>query len=425
MVSLLATMPSFVPSLLRCLALVLVLGGCGRKTPAADSDDHDAKPAAAVTATEAPLAPNQVQLTQNQVTAIGLKLGRFTTQDVSNVVKATGTLTLPPQNRARVSAYQGGILRALPVAEGQPVARGQVLAELESPDFVQLQQDYLTQRNQFTFLAADYNRQKALLAEQVGVAKNVQQTAANYNAARATLRSLEERLTTLGIAVAPLRAGRIVNRVPVKAPLTGRLRYQPGLALGASVTPAEPLFEVLNTARLFIDLQVFEQDFGKVRVGQPVRITFPSLPTLAPIAGRVSYIDPAFDPVTKTVKVRAVITNNRNAQLLPGLFANAVIAVGSGAASAPITASLVLPDGALVPEGEATYVYVLTTTKKEADDTEYVFTKQEVRPGAAANGVTAVTPVNPIAANAQIVVAGAFYVQSQQSKGGKTDTDGD
>lgn len=409
--------------MLRCLALALVLGSCGtKKTTDADGDEPATKAPAA--SAEAPLAPNQVQLTQNQIKAIGLKLGRFTTQDVRNVVKATGTLTLPPQNRASVSAYQGGIVRALPITEGQPVQRGQVLAELESPDFVQLQQDYLTQRNQFTFLEADYNRQKALLAEQVGVAKNVQQTAASYNAARATLRSLEERLSTLGIAVAPLRAGRIVNRVPVKSPLTGRLRYQPGLALGASVTPAEPLFEVLNTARLFIDLQVFEQDFSKVQVGQPVQITFPSLPGLAPTAGRISYIDPAFDPVTKTVKVRAVITGNRNAQLLPGLFAAAVIAV-SGPATPPAADSQVLPDGALVPEGDATYVFVLTTTKKEADNTEYVFTKQEVRPGAAANGFTAVTPVNPISATAQIVVAGAFYVQAQQNKGGKSDTDRD
>lgn len=420
-------MTLFSPNRLRCLALLLALSSCGPAGRQDPDDDDDRAPATktgpAGKSTDPPLAPNQVQLTQNQVNAIGLKLGRFTTHDVSNVVKATGMLTLPPQNRASVSAYQGGIIRSLPITEGQPVRQGQVLAELESPDFVQLQQDYLTQRNQFAFLEADYTRQKALLAEQVGVAKNVQQTAATYHAARATLRSLEERLATLGIAVGPLRAGRLVNRVPVKAPLTGRLRYQPGLALGASVTPAEPLFEVLNTARLFIDLQVFEQDFGKVRVGQRVQVTFPSLPGLAPVEGRVSYIDPAFDPATKTVKVRAVITGNRNAQLLPGLFANAVIDLGAGAT--PAVAGRTLPDGALVPEGEATYIYLLTTTRKEPGGTEYVFTKQEVRPGAAAKGFTAVTPINPLPANAQVVVAGAFYVQAQQANSGAKGGDDD
>lgn len=401
------------------LALSL-LGSCGQK----DADDADDKknPVAAAHPADPPLAPNQVQLTENQVRAIGLKLGRLTAQDVSNVVKATGTISLPPQRRASVSAYQGGIIRALPVTEGQTVRQGQVLAELENPDFVQLQQDYLTQRDQFVFLETDYNRQKALLAEQVGVAKNVQQTAATYNAARATLRSLESRLTTLGIALGPLHAGRIVSRIPVKAPLSGRLRYQPGLALGAAVTPAAPLFEVLDTRRLFVDLRVFEQDFGKVRVGQAVHLTFPSLPDLAGTVAKVSYIDPAFDAATKTVKVRAILDDNRNEQLLPGLFVNAVIDVDAPAAPAALAA---VPDAALVPEGESSYIYVLVKTRREETGTECIYEKYEVRPGPSAKGFTAIKPVDKLPVNAQIVVNGAYYLQAQQGKGSGKEADGD
>ncbi|GAA4503591.1 efflux RND transporter periplasmic adaptor subunit [Hymenobacter ginsengisoli] len=397
------------------LALSL-LTGCGKK--GADDDDHPT----ATQAADPPLAPNQVQLSENQVRAINLRLGRLTTQDVSNVVKATGTLSLPPQRRASVSAYQGGIIRALPVTEGQPVRQGQVLAELENPDFVQLQQDYLTQRDQFAFLEADYNRQKALLAEQVGVAKNVQQTAANYNAARATLRSLESRLTTLGIALGPLRAGRLVSRIPVKSPLAGRLRYQPGLAIGASVSPAGPLFEVLDTRRLFVELQVFEQDFGKVHVGQAVHVTLPSLPDRPATEALVAYIDPAFNPATKTVKVRAIIDHNHDEQLLPGLFVNAVIDVDPAAAPAAVAT---VPDAALVPEGESNYLYTLVSTRHEATGNEYVYEKHEVRTGAAARGFTAITPVDKLPANAQIVINGAYYLQAQQGKssGGQGDDD--
>lgn len=403
----------------------LLLGGCGRQAADADADANADAPAAAARPArpaDPPLDPNQVQLTQNQVNAIGLTLGRLTARDVSNVVKATGTISLPPQRRASVSAYQGGLIRALPVAEGQAVRQGQVLAELESPDFVQLQQDYLTQRDQFVYLETDYNRQKALLAEQVGVARNVQQAAATYRAAQATLRSLESRLRTLGIALGPLRAGRLVSRVPVKSPLSGRLRYQPGLALGAAVTPAAPLFEVLDTRRLFVELQVFEQDFGKVHVGQAVHLRFPSLPDLAGTVAKVAYIDPAFDPVTKTVKVRAVLDDNRNVQLLPGLFVNAVIDVDAAAAPAALTT---VPDAAIVPEGESSYIYVLVKTRREETGNEYIYQKYEVRTGPSAKGFTAITPVDKLPANAQIVVNGAYYLQAQQGKGSGEQGDGD
>ena len=412
------TFPHF--PLLSLLALLLLLGGCNRQEPDEDADAE--KKSALARPTDPPLDPNQVQLSQNQVNAINLKLGRLTAQDVSNVVKATGTISLPPQRRASVSAYQGGIIRTLPVTEGQTVRQGQVLAELENPDFVQFQQDYLTQRDQFVFLETDYRRQKALLAEQVGVAKNVQQTAANYNAARATLRSLESRLTTLGIALGPLRAGRIVSRLPVKSPLAGRLRYQPGLALGASVTPSSPIFEVLDTRRLLVELRVFEQDFGKVHVDQAVHLTFPSLPDLAGTVAKVSYIDPAFDAATKTVKVRAVLDDNRNEQLLPGLFVTAVIDVDAAAAPAALTA---VPDAALVPEGESSYLYVLVKTRKEEPGNEYIYQKYEVRPGPSAKGFTAITPVDKLPANAQVVINGAYYLQAQQGKGSGKEADGD
>ena len=417
-------MTLFSPVAVRSLALVLLLSSCGHagRTESEEEKERDGDAKAVAKPTDPPLDPNQVQLSENQVKAINLKLGRFSTQDVSNVVKATGTLSLPPQRRASVSAYQGGIIRTLPVTEGQPVRQGQVLAELENPDFVQLQQDYLTQRDQFVFLETDYKRQRALLAEQVGVAKNVQQTAANYNAARATLRSLESRLTTLGIALGPLRAGRIVSRIPVKSPLAGRLRYQPGLALGASVTPSGQLFEVLDTRRLFVELQVFEQDFGKVRVGQAVHVTFPSLPGLSATEAKVSYIDPAFNAATKTVKVRALIDDNRNEQLLPGLFVNAVIDVD--AATAPAAVATV-PDAAIVPEGESSYIYTLVKTRREATGTEFIYEKHEVRTGAAAKGFTAVTPVDKLPANAQVVVSGAYYLQAQQGKGSGEKGDGD
>ena len=90
-----------------------------------------------------------------------------------------GTLEIPPERLATVTLSMGGVVRTLSLLPGCYVAQGTLLATLENPEFIQLQQTYLESRAQLRFLEAEYKRQKALSQEEVASQKRLQQSEAD------------------------------------------------------------------------------------------------------------------------------------------------------------------------------------------------------------------------------------------------------
>ena len=82
-----------------------------------------------------------VSLTEQQMDAIGLKMVQIEKRTLNIAVSASGSLEMAPQDKADVSPVIGGIVKSVNVFEGDKVRKGQVLATLEHPDFIQLQQD--------------------------------------------------------------------------------------------------------------------------------------------------------------------------------------------------------------------------------------------------------------------------------------------
>src|ERR1043165_9924013 len=86
---------------------------------------------------------DMVELTEAQARTIGLQTAEAERRALSGSIKVNGTLDVPPQQMLSVSTPFGGILRNTQLLEGFWVKKGQVIAEMEHPDYIQLQQDYL------------------------------------------------------------------------------------------------------------------------------------------------------------------------------------------------------------------------------------------------------------------------------------------
>ena len=113
----------------------------------------------------------EVQMTAEQIKAIGLETDSISYRNLKSTLKVNGKLELPPQNFAQVSVLMGGIIKDIPVREGQLVSKGQVLASLENTDFLQLQQEFLENKAHLTFAEAEYNRQKELQKDNINATK--------------------------------------------------------------------------------------------------------------------------------------------------------------------------------------------------------------------------------------------------------------
>ena len=100
--------------------------------------------------------------------------------NVANSPTFNGVMMVSPQQNATLSLTMGGKVHSLKVMPGQAVSRGQVVATIDNPEYIELQQTYLDASAQTEFLEKEYKRQTALGANDAASQKKVQQSKAEY-----------------------------------------------------------------------------------------------------------------------------------------------------------------------------------------------------------------------------------------------------
>lgn len=357
-----------------------------------------------VTEEEAPA----LELTTAQMKAVGIALGNLEERNLTAVVKASGQLAVPPQNQAEISVISGGIMREIYVIEGQQVRKGQVLASVENQELVRIQQDYLAAKNNFTYVEAEYNRQRELRAAGAGTGKSFQSSEATYNAERARIRAFEKQLSQLGVNASSISSGNIVSRFPILSPISGTIGHITETT-GSFIQPGTSIMEVTDNSKIHCDLTVFEKDLMKVKVGQKVDFQLTNQEDIA-ITGIVNGINKSFENESKGVIVHAVINNTAKMNLIPGMYVTALIGVGNQLATA------VPVDAVVRSEGRQ---FLFAVEKSDPSAQKFTFRRVEVKTGVSELGYVQITPVEELEKGSKIIIHGAFYLQSKVSSGGE------
>lgn len=363
---------------------------------------------------KAGLKPDEVMLTKKQFDIMKIELGNPVQKNLTSLIKANGFITSPPQNKANVSPVMGGVVKSISVIPGSYVKKGQVLAYLEHPDYIQLQEDYLKAKSSLVFLDQEYNRQKNMLSDSATSRKLVQQTLSNYSTTNATVLSIKNKLNLLGISINSVENGRILQAVPLVSPINGYVQ-KVNVNVGKFADPTLIIFEIYDNSTLFIDLQVYQQDLGKIHIGQKLTFTTPSLSTAATMA-TIYAVDKAFDSTNKSITVHARIDRNSRVDLMPGIYVNAFIGTGDESVTA-------LPEEAIFKTGETDNIFTLSRTHVEKQDTSYVFSVKEVKTGASEAGYTQVSFLENFSSSAKVVTKGTYFLVSEKNKaqGGEQD----
>lgn len=125
-------------------------------------------------------------MTQAQFDGSEMQLGIMDSMTFPVIVDATGTIDVPPENKAVISSYAAGYVKQTPLLIGDKVKKGQFLVSLENPDYVQMQQDYLVAMEQMKYLKSEYDRQKTLIEEKITSEKNYLRAESEYKRNLAT-----------------------------------------------------------------------------------------------------------------------------------------------------------------------------------------------------------------------------------------------
>jgi len=332
---------------------------------------------------------NTVVLTDQQYKNAGLEIGHAEKKTITNIIKVTGKIDVPPQNMVSVSFPLGGYLKSTKLLPGMHVSKGEVIAIMEDPQYIQLQQDYLTAKARQDYLEKEYLRQKDLNKTKATSDKVYQQAEADYRSNKILISSLQQKLLLIGINPSRLDENNISRTVNVFSPIDGFVS-QVDVNIGKYVTPSDVLFELVNPTDIHLALTIFEKDLDKLYIGQKL----------------VAYsnANPDKKYPCEIILIGKDVSAERSVQvhchfeqydhtLVPGMYMNAEIETKSDDAIA-------LPEDAIVNYENKHYIFVPAGDKR--------FEMKEVTTGATENGYVAVTANGIDLTNANVVKKNAY-----------------
>ncbi|MFN8206762.1 MAG: efflux RND transporter periplasmic adaptor subunit [Bacteroidales bacterium] len=373
-------MKAVITSVIILLALLSACGG--REQPGGDNTASD----------------SSISFSADQIEMAEIDTGRMEQRVLSEEVTCTGTIQIPPEGRITVHFPYACYIASVNVSTGQFVKKGELLAMVEHPELISLQQSYLEKKSQFSFYREEFKRQGELAVEQAASMKKMQQAESDYASREIELHSLEARLRITGIDPESLTAASITASVPLFSPASGFISRN-NANRGKSFNPEEAIFELLDKSRLDLQLGIFEKDLYKVHKGQDVTFIAVHQPGTMYHA-RITATGQEVEEPGRTVQVLARVLDADPA-LVQGMYIRASVAVD------PLTVYAV-PVPALVRGEEGYFIFRVQEGR---------FYKTAVRVGIEKEGYAQV--IDPPASLRQgtIVTHGAYYIAAEEESG--------
>jgi len=300
-------------------------------------------------------------------------------------INAVGIVQFDQSRQAKVTAWIAGRIDQLHVNKvGDVVSKDKPVAEIYSPDLVATQQEYL-----LAVKSRDQLKNSSIAA----IAQN----------GEGLVQSARQRLMLFGVKESQIaeleKAGKPNIRLPIYTPLSGVV-IEKMMQQGQYVNTGEVLFNIADLSKVWVEIDVFENEAPYVQIGQQVEI-HSAAEHGALVRGRISFIYPFHDPKTHTVKARVEIANP-GFRFKPDMFVNAIIKV-------PLVKGIVVPVTAVIDTGKRQVVWVETSAG--------MFEPREVSVGERVDDQAQI--LSGLKTGDKVAVSGGYLIDSEsQLKGG-------
>jgi len=243
------------------ILITILLISCSSKTPKADVDIKENKKETSDSAV--------VTLSEAQAKNANIVIGKPGKRNISAVLKVNGKIDVPPQNIVSVSFPLGGYLKSTRLLPGMPVSKGQIIGILEDPQYIQLQQDYLSAKIRLEFLEKEFERQRDLNASKASSDKVFQQTQSDFQSQKVLVKGLGAKLSLIGLNPDKINEDNISKSVNIYSPINGFVS-KVDVNIGKYVSPTDVLFELINPQDIHLALSVFQKDVALLGIEQNV-----------------------------------------------------------------------------------------------------------------------------------------------------------
>ena len=353
--------------------LLLVLGACNnKKAPEVQTVEK---------------TPTEINLTAAQLKNAGIAIGKIEQKQVSSTLKVNGKIDVPPQNMVSISVPMGGYLKTTNLLPGMRVTKGQIIATIEDQQYIQLQQDLLIAKAQFSSIENEYLRQLELNKNKATSDKVFEQTKSTYLTQKITIKSLSEKLKLIGINPDHLNESTLSKSVSIYSPING-FTSKVNANIGKYINPSEVLFELVDPSDIHLNLNVYEKDINKLFIGQKL-IAYNNVHPDIQHNCQILLISKDLNQNGST-EVHCHF-DNYDKTLIPGMYMNAEIEIKNNIAN-------VLPEAAVVRFEGKQYIFEAIGERQ--------FNMIEIEIGNLENGwIEIITDISP---SKKIVTEGAY-----------------
>ncbi len=389
-------------ALMSFLFITFAIPGCGQDERInvteghAEHDDHGEETGDGHKSEE-----ERITLSPEALRTIGIETAHVELRAIGGEIKTTAVIEPDRTRIAHVSPRISGRVTAVSAYLGDNVARGLVLAELDSIELGQAKAAYLRSKADLEVARANYERENRLYKKQISSEKEYLDSKGEFHRSEADLNTARETLRLLGLTDDEIRGLRWTggehppSHFPLTAPFAGTVIEQ-HIVPGELVKPEDKPYTIADLSHLWIQLDVYEKDLGRITTGTGVSIYVDAYPDVI-FEGTVTYISDIVDASTRTAKARVEIENT-DRKLKPGMFATAEISL-PGSGSGKVVA---VPSRAVQQLNGKPAAFVV--------ESEDEFQMREIVTGRDAGGYIEV--LSGLSPGERVVTGGGFYLKS-------------
>ena len=370
---------------------------------------------------------NTAIITDEQIKSIGIELGVIEEKQLTASLKTNGVLQVPNQNKASVNSLYSGVIKSLLIQPGNYVRKGQTIATIANPDFIQAQSEYLSVNSKIVLAELEVKRQRDLNAGNAGALKNLQSAETELRTLRTLKSTLEQQIKLMGINPERLSNGKLISVLSISSPISGVVSNVI-VKMGSYVDVSTPVAEIVDNSQLHLDLFVYEKDLPKLKNNQLIHFTLTNNPGKEYDA-QIYSLGSSFEGESKAVTVHAKVQGDKTG-LIDGMNITAVISLENQTLPA-------VPTEAIVNVAGQDYIFIVSEqngeeehtkdsvkhdVKEEAghkDEKGITFERIPVAKGTTDVGYTEITLLKEIPKDAKIVVKGAYFVLAKMTNSGE------
>ena len=277
-----------------------------------------------------------VKLSAAQAKAAGVVVDQAGPASIQKQVLLPGEIRFDEDRTAHVVPRVAGVVASVHAQLGEQVAKGQLLAVIQSPAVSDQRSELQTAQRRLAFAKSSYEREKQLWQERISAEQDYQAARQALQEAEIAVANAAQKRSAIGAGVAG------ASRYELRAPLAGMV-VEKHLTVGESVTDSTASFTVSDLRSVWAEISVAAPQLPDVRMGAPVVVRATAFDSEA--EGRIAYVGALIGAQTRTAPARVALANPQGVWR-PGLFVDVAVLAGESPVPIAVDAKAIQrPDG--------------------------------------------------------------------------------